>query len=280
MSVHAITRIVRYPVILAGLSLSVLAMHAQRALAPDSFNAQQGGYSASAPVTSPVPVANSVLLDRVVAVINGDVILQSDVVEEEHFVELQPYRSPGEGTLQQQALQHLINRTLILQQLKDQQNPVQVSDADLQKQIDDLRKHLPACAAAKCESEAGWKSMLSAHGFTEEEFNERWRKRMTVLAFTEQRFRQGIRISKPEIQAYYNNSFVPQFRKRNLTPPPLAAVSARIDEILLQQHVNGLLAEWLTSLKDQGSVAILDPQYEQPGQTAADQESNGQGDDQ
>ena len=271
---------VRRAVLAAGLSLSALALQAQRSLAPGAFNAQQGGYSASAPESVPAPVANSVLLDRVVAVINGDVILQSDVVEEEHFVQLQPYNSPGEGTLQQQALQHLVNRTLILQQLKEQQSPIQVADAEVKKQIDDLRKHLPACAPAKCESDAGWKAMLAAHGFTEEGFNERWRKRMTVLSFIEQRFRQGIRISKPEIQAYYNNAFVPQFKKRNLTPPPLTAVSSRIDEILLQQHVNGLLAEWLTSLKDQGSVAILDPQYEQPGQPVANQNDTGQGDDQ
>ena len=270
----------RYVVTSAALVLCTLAAHAQRSLSPGEFNAQQGGYSASAPSAEPAKIANGVVLDRVIAVINGDVILLSDAVEEEHFVELQPYRSPGEGTAQQQALQHLINRTLILQQLKEQQNPIQVSDADLKKQIDDLRKHLPACAAAKCESEAGWKAMLASHGFTEEEFNERWRKRMTVLSFIEQRFRPGIRISKPEIQAYYNTSFVPQFKSRKLTPPPLAAVSARIDEILLQQHVNGLLAEWLTSLKDQGSVAILDSQYEQPGQAGADQDNAGQGDDQ
>ena len=266
--------------LLALLILSPMALSAQRSLSPGAFNAQQGGYAPSAPVMAPKPAPGSVLLDRVVAVINGDVILQSDVVEEEHFVELQPYRSQGEGTAEQQALQHLVNRTLILQQLKEQQNPVQVTDLQLQKQLDDLRKHLPVCAAGKCESEAGWKSVLSSHGFTEEEFSERWRKRMLVLGFIEQRFRPGIRISKPEIQAYYNSDFVPQFKNRKLAPPPLATVSARIDEILLQQHVNGLLAEWLTSLKDQGSVAILDARYEPPGQPVAEPGDAGQGDDQ
>ncbi len=239
-----------------------------------SFIGQQGGYSASAPVDHPAVAPGSILLDRVVAVINGVVILESDVLEEEHFTELQPYRSPGEGTPKQQALQHLISRTLILQQIKEEQTPVVVTDAELQKQLDDLRKHLPACEQGKCQSAAGWQSILEAHGFTPAQFERRWRQRMVVLKFVEQRFRTGVRISKPDIQAYYTNFFAPQFAQSKLSPPPLAAVSARIDEILLQQHVNGLLQEWLSSLKDQGSVAILDATYAPPAQAASDPASD------
>jgi hypothetical protein len=241
---------------------------------------QQGGYPASAPVEEPAPTPNSVLLDRVVAVINGAVILESDVLEEERFMQLQPYHSPGDGNAKQQALQHIINRVLILQQIKEQQNPVQVTDAELKAQLEDLRKYLPACAGAHCDTLAGREALLAAHGFTINQFEERWRQRMLVLKFIEQRFRAGIRISKPEIQTYYTTYFVPQFKKRNLTPPPLTEVSARIDEILLQQHVNGLLSEWLNSLKQEGSVAILDSQYGQIGRPASDEDNSGQGDDQ
>ena len=219
------------------------------------------------------------LLDRVVAVINGDVILESDVLEEERFSQLQPYHSPGNGNAKQQALRHIINRVLILQQIKEQQYPVQVSDAELNAQLEDLRKYLPACDGAHCDTVAGRKVLLAAHGFTIDHFEERWRERMLVLKFIEQRFRAGIRISKPEIQAYYTTYFLPQFKQRNLKAPPLTEVSARIDEILLQQHVNGLLSEWLNTLKQEGSVAILDPQYGQIGRPANGEDNSGQGDD-
>src|SRR5580704_370519 len=39
-----------------------------------------------------------VVLDRLVAVVNGDVILESDVDEERRFEELQPYRTVAEST--------------------------------------------------------------------------------------------------------------------------------------------------------------------------------------
>ncbi len=51
--------------------------------------------------------------------------------------------------------------------------------------------------------------------------------------------------------------------------PPLAAVSSRIEEILLQQRVSSLLLEWLQSLKSEGSVSILDPAYGQVGTTGS-----------
>jgi hypothetical protein len=204
-----------------------------------------------------------VLLDRVVAVINGDVILQSDVLEEERFEELQPFQARSQGGADQPALDRIINRTLILQQVKELQKPPQITDAALDAQLTDVRKHLPVCGEDKCVSDAGWQAVLAAQGFTREQFRQRWRVRMLVLAFIEQRFRAGVRISKPEIQQYYDKYLVPEFKKRNLPPPSLASVSPRIDEILLQQHVNGLLQEWLNSLKDQGTVAILDPEYKQ-----------------
>jgi hypothetical protein len=211
----------------------------------------------------PQPPPNAVLLDRVVAVINGDVILQSDVLEEERFEQLQPFHARSRGGADQPALDRIINRTLILQQLKDLQKPLQVTDAALDTELTEVRKHLPVCGADKCVSDAGWNAVLTGYGFTAGQFRERWRVRMLVLAFIEQRFRAGVRISKPEIQQYYDKYLVPEFRKRNVTPPALAAVSPRIDEILLQQHVNELLQEWLNSLKDQGTVAILDPEYQQ-----------------
>jgi len=41
-------------------------------------------------------------------------------------------------------------------------------------------------------------------------------------------------------------------------------VSDRIQEVLLQQRVNKLLDDWLTSLRAEGSVRILRPGEEAP----------------
>lgn len=86
-----------------------------------------------------------------------------------------------------------------------------------------------------------------------------------ILDFVGVRFRTGIHITRPEIETYYKETLVPVFEARKLNPPPLAQVSDRIEEVLLQQHVNLLLNDYLRSLKDAGSVLILDPQYNSLG---------------
>ncbi len=205
------------------------------------------------------------LLDRVVAVINGDVILSSDVQEEENFAPFEPYSVPGGRFTPLEAMEHIVNRTLILQQMKEQRMTTAPSDADVAAQIAELRKQIPACAQYHCETEAGWQTFLAAQGFTQAELEARWKQRMQILQFIQMRFRSGIRISPAEIADYYNKQLVPQFQARKTTPPPLKTISNRIDEVLLQQHVNVLLNDWLKSLKDAGNVSILDPAFAQLG---------------
>jgi len=98
-----------------------------------------------------------------------------------------------------------------------------------------------------------------------------WRQRLAILRFIDLRFRSGIRIPNEEIDAYYKKSILPVYERQNEKPPTLSEISERIREVLLQQHVNGLLQDWLKSLRDEGSVQILDPAY---GQSSGNREED------
>src|SRR5271163_843180 len=74
--------------------------------------AVQTGTSHPSPAAASVP---GVVLDRLVAVVNDDVILESDVDEERRFEEIQPYRAASDFT-RAKILERLIDRALILQQ--------------------------------------------------------------------------------------------------------------------------------------------------------------------
>jgi hypothetical protein len=52
---------------------------------------------------------------------------------------------------------------------------------------------------------------------------------------------------------------LPEYAKRNVTPPKLDTIRPRIEEVLLQQEVGALLRDWLKSLRAQGSVKIITP---------------------
>jgi peptidyl-prolyl cis-trans isomerase SurA len=218
--------------------------------------AQAVGTATEAQVSAAAGAATrGTMLDWVIAAVNGDVILESDVDEERRFEEIQPYREASNFS-RDRAIQRLIDRTLILQQAQLEPEG-EVSDQDLDAQIATLRKDIPACKQYHCETDAGWQKYLGDHGFTAAEFRDRWRKRMRLLKFIEVRFRNGISISDKEIKAFYDNTMLPEYAKRNVTPPPLDTVSQRIEEVLLQQQVGSLLQDWLKSLRAQGSVRMM-----------------------
>jgi peptidyl-prolyl cis-trans isomerase SurA len=201
--------------------------------------------------------AQGVVLDRLVAVVNTDMILESDVDEERRFEEIQPYRSAVDST-RARIIERLVDRALILQQAALQPEDA-VPDKDLDDQIARVRKDIPACKQYHCETEQGWQKFLGEHGFTEQEFRTRWLQRMQLLKFIEVRFRNGIEIKEDEIKEYYEKTMLPAYAKRNVTPPALDTLKTRIEEVLLQQRVSALLEDWLKSLRAQGSVRIMVP---------------------
>lgn len=221
--------------------------------------AQKAAVPKSAPVPKPaapvMPTVQGEEIDRVVAIVDGDLILDSDVDEEYRFMAFQPFRDRKTDFSRDKAIERLINRDLLLQQAKLQPEDL-VSDADVKKEVDSLRKTIPECKNL-CSTGAGWQSFLESNGFTEESFNSRWRVRMEVLRFVEERFRMGIAILPTDIKTYYENTLVPQYATQHTTAPKLETISNRIQEILLQQRVSNLLGDWLKSLRAQGSVVVL-----------------------
>jgi len=216
------------------------------------------------PETKPAAEGTPVLLDHVIGIINGDVLLESDVQEEVRYAALQPYASAAGDDSRMAAAERLVNRTLILQQMNDPQQRLKVpepSQQEVLQRVDELKKQIPACVRYHCGTAEGWHNFLAANGFTEQQVEARWRERLRILKFIEARFRAGIRVPHSEIETYYEKHLLPQFEKEKVTPPPLNTIESRIEEILLQEKVNVLLQDWLKSLRDQGDVLVLDPSY-------------------
>jgi parvulin-like peptidyl-prolyl isomerase len=218
---------------------------------------------AQLPAQPPSP-ANTVVLDRVVAVVNNQAILASDVDEEVRLSVLDPGRA-GLGVLtRQRALEQLISRALIQQQVRQEDElAMEPSQAEVDVRLAEIRKQVPACVHLNCASEEGWKAFLAARGLTPERVQSYLRRRIQILRFIEERFRLGISIAPDEIETYYRETLLPQYAAGEAIPP-LAEVAPRIQEILLQRQVNALFDDWLKNLRKQGDVEVLDPSLEAP----------------
>ena len=210
-----------------------------------------------------MPAVQGTEIDRVVAVVNEELILDSDVEQERRFSALLPYGEASGPYSRDEAIERLINRDLILQQ-SQLQSGHEITMEAATKDLEGLRKSIPACKEFHCETKAGWDRFLATQGFAEQSLTKLWRQRMEVLAFIELRFRMGVRISPEDIQTYYEKTLLPQYAAKNATPPPVKSISRRIQEVLLQREVSGLLSDWLNSLRAQGNVVVLHPGKEGP----------------
>lgn len=219
----------------------------------------------SVPATTLAQNAQSstpVVIDKVVAVVNNQAILASDLDNEIRLSVLDPNRG-GMGVLTRaRALDQLIGRDLIQQQIRQEdEQAVEPTPAEVSERLGEIRKELPNCVRENCATDAGWKAFLTAHGLTQVRVENYLRFRLEILRFIEQRFRQGISISPQEIETYYHDTLLPQYAKEEAVPP-LEQVSSRIQEILLQQRVNVMFDDWLNNLRKQGDVEVLDPSLE------------------
>jgi len=218
--------------------------------------------AAQTPPGTSQPAAAPVVLDRVVAVVNNSAILASDVDEEVRLSVLDPGQA-GHGLLTRpRALQQLIARTLIQQQIRQEdERAAAPAKAEIDQRLAEIRNQMPSCVHRNCASEAGWKAFLADHDLTPERVETYLRNRVEILRFIELRFRQGIRISPQEIESYYRETLLPLYTTGE-SAPPLDQVSDRIEEILLQQQVNILFDDWLANLRKQGEIEVFDPTLE------------------
>lgn len=205
-----------------------------------------------------MPTPPGALMDRVVAIVNGHLILDSDVDQERRFAALLPYGEAAGPYSRDDAIDRLINRELILQQIRQQPQDT-ISTAAAVDDLASLRKSLPNCKQFQCDTPAGWDRFLATEGFDDASITRLWRERMEVLAFIEQRFRMGMKVSPEEIAFYYHQTLLPQYAALHATPAPLSAVSDRIQQVLLEQKVTKLLDDWLQNLREQGSVVVFHP---------------------
>jgi peptidyl-prolyl cis-trans isomerase SurA len=210
-----------------------------------------------------VPSASSnrpvVTLDRIVAVVNRQAILLSDIEDEFRLSVLDPSQTVTSAMTPQRALQQLIRRTLIQQQIRE--GDIQTANPTSEEvvaRLKEIRNVIPACARVDCSSETGWNAFLANHALTPERVSSYVRTRLEILRFIEMRFRQGIRIAPEEVESYYREKLLPQYAPGQ-APPSLNQVAPRIEEILLQQQVNVLFNDWLDNLEKQGEIEILDP---------------------
>jgi hypothetical protein len=69
------------------------------------------------------------------------------------------------------------------------------------------------------------------------------------MRLVDARLRPTVQVDAKTIESYYNQQLLPQLRESGAKAVPLAEVTPRIKELLMQQKMNQLLTAWLHDLR-------------------------------
>ncbi len=204
--------------------------------------------------TAPLVRAGEII-DRIVATVNGHIILQSDwddAVQYEAFID---NRDTATFTAadRKAALDRLIDQELLREQMRAS-DASKASEDDVTKRIAELRKLYHG------EDDSKWRDLLAQHGVTPAELSRRVAIQMEMMRLVDERLRPTIQIDAKSIESYYQQSLLPQLRQSGANEVPLADVTPRIKELLTQQKLDQLLTAWLENLRATSEIRTqLDP---------------------
>jgi peptidyl-prolyl cis-trans isomerase SurA len=186
-------------------------------------------------------VARAEIVDRVVAVIDRDVITLSEAEQASEFRALRGQ----DALLLEDLVERLIESRLIEREVgryPEEAVPEQQVDAA----VDSLEASLPSPTA--------FSAALSARGLTEEELALLIRRQLTIQRYLESRFRPLVFVTDDEVERYYDNVLLPDVTAAGESPPPLASVEGGIRRILEERVFNQRIDEWIARLKSRSRV--------------------------
>lgn len=207
------------------------------------------------------------MVDRMVAVVNKRVILQSDLDQAarvEFLLQGKPIAALTQADIAA-VLEQLIDRSLLDQQIINTAM-LDPTPEELAAKVKEVRENFPGGAG---QADDRWKATLAAYGLTPQDLEEQLASQGRILRFIDLRFRGLVRVEKEDIETYYQEKFLPEIRKRSATAPPLAEVSARIEQILAEQRIGSLLTDWLKTLRAQAHIETMMPASPPPANAGA-----------
>ncbi len=198
------------------------------------------------PPDEPLEEDAPTLVDRVVAVVDDEPILHSDLrrVIGLGLVERRPDESERE--LERRVLDGLIDQRLRLHEVERHDfGPLPPEEVD--RQVERLR--------ANFDDDQDFQRTLERLGLDAKGLRLLLARQLRVLVYVEKRLGPRVFVNADDVDAYYRDVLAPEMRRRGVEPPALDDVRGQIREVLREEKLNGLIATWTEELRREADVA-------------------------
>jgi len=180
------------------------------------------------------------IIDRILAVVNGALIMQSDVKIAVRLG-LAPQSTAADAVAV--PLDALIERRLVLEEV-DRYAPPEPAETDIDRRLAEVRNR----------AGSGFDSILRDSGISVEQLRRQMRDDLRIDAYLVQRF-GGMQPSEDEIQRYYRDH-QPAFT-RNGAVRPLDEVRDVVRAELIANQRAGMIKDWIAGLRRRATINVL-----------------------
>jgi peptidyl-prolyl cis-trans isomerase SurA len=194
------------------------------------------------------PAIAGQIVDRMIANVNGHILLQSDWEQELAFEAFVNGRSPDSFTVEERkaALDRLIDQEL----LREQVRPSEVAPADeIAARLSEVRKLHPEAV-----TDNAWLGALQHYGLTQTALEKRLGESIQLMRLVEARLRPSIQIDQKAVESYYQEQLLPDLKKAGSPEVALPQVFGHIRDLLAEQRLNQLLHGWLATLRSASHI--------------------------
>ena len=199
------------------------------------------------------PLRAADVIDRIIATVNGHIVLQSDWDDELDYEAFTAGKPVQQFTAEEHktALDRLIDQELLRQQMPDNDPQLEISEQDISARLQELRKQ-----SAAADNNQAWQALLARYNLSEDDLRKHVTMQVKIMRLIDEHLTSTIQIDDKSIEDYYNQTFLPQLRQKGAKEPSLAEVTPKIRELLTQQKLNDALKEWMQNLHDSSTIVM------------------------
>jgi hypothetical protein len=178
------------------------------------------------------PLRGQTVVDRIVARVENDIILQSDLQQLKEYQEVVDGKSESESVI----LDLLIDQWIVRSEAELSRFP-EPTDAEIDRELSRVVKSF--------SSPAEFEARKKKSGLNDAEVRKIVAAQLYLSNYLDSRFRPSAQIDEKAIEDFYQNAVIPRAKARGQEPPTLDASRDIIQEALVQGDINQQADRWL-----------------------------------
>lgn len=203
--------------------------------------------AAADPVGAQSDESDLELADRIVAVVDEDPILASDIQQVIELGLMERLEGEDDNAFERRILDEIIVTRLRFHEV-DRFGVRELPLSRVEAQYRQIR--------ARYEDEASFEAALAEVGLGADELKELLARQLIVLTFVEERLGPRVFVSLDDIRRYYDDVLTPEMERRGEPVPELPAVREQIRAVLREQRLNTELEIWTEELRLHADITV------------------------